>query len=234
MKKIGFITWGIVLAGVLMSGCSNTGTNVPPSNQADASGTVIATEQQNGSTQTITLDNVLNHQETPESAFKYVEREEGIEIQGCTSTDEIIVVPETINGIKVTSIDDSAFSDIKKTVRGLYISNNVEHVDGYSLCNYENLEILVLGENINDLPRAYILNNKNLQYIQFMCPKIKNMAFGAVNGCEALKGIYFLGDVENIEANAFLVKNVTIYGKKNSNLQKAVEKIDSLTFQAIE
>lgn len=60
------------------------------------------------------------------------------------------------------------------------------------------------------------------------------MEFGSINGCETLKCIYFAGDVENIENSAFLVNDVTIYGKKDSNLQTYVEGINDLTFEVID
>lgn len=248
MKKISYIALGIVLAGSLMSGCGEKDNGNTESSQADAGEIattvessqadveeiVTTTESQDTSADGITLETVLNHEATDESAFQYAERENGIEIQGCTSQDEIIVVPETINGVKVTSVDDCAFEDIKSTVRGLYLSNNIETVDTYSLCNFEKLEVLILGESMSDIPRACIVNCPSLQYIKFMCPEIKNMEFGSVNGCEALKCIYFAGDVENIENNAFLVNNVTIYGKKDSNVQTYVEGISDFTFEAID
>lgn len=194
---------------------------------------VLMSGWQTVSDQTLTMDDVLNHENTPESTFQYVEREEGIEIQGCTSTDEIIVVPETINGIKVTSIDDSAFADIKKTVRGLYISNNVNRVDGYSLCNFDKLEILVLGESINNIPMTFIANNLNLKCIAFKCPTIQNIEFGAINNCTSLQALYFDGDVESMDLDAFGYEAITVYGKENSNLQKFIAEIDNLTFETI-
>lgn len=59
-------------------------------------------------------------------------------------------------------VSGCAFEDIKNTVRGLYISDNVETVDDYSLCNYEKLEVLIWGENFSDIPKACIMNNPNL------------------------------------------------------------------------
>lgn len=60
------------------------------------------------------------------------------------------------------------------------------------------------------------------------------MGFGSINVCDALKYIFFSGDVENIENSAFIVEDVTIYGKKDSILHKYVEGIDGLTFEIID
>lgn len=90
-----------------------------------------------------------------------------------SQADEIMVVLKTIKGVKVTSVDDCAFEGIKSNVRGLDLTKNIETVDTYStLCNFEKLEVLILGESMSDIPRASIINNPSLQYIKFMCLEI--------------------------------------------------------------
>lgn len=90
----------------------------------------------------ITEDAVRNHPVTPESDFTYRSENGGIVITGYKGTDNIVVIPEEINGSPVRSIFRGAF-DNGSTAKGLYIPSSIHVMDTAAFMNNQVLEVVV-------------------------------------------------------------------------------------------
>ena len=108
-----------LLCGILVLGVA-TGCGNKENNSGDNNSTNNSTVENNNSTTTseITIDSVKNAKVTDASKFDYREVEGGIAITDYEGTDEIVVIPETIDGQTVVSIDRNAFVN-NDTMKGL-------------------------------------------------------------------------------------------------------------------
>lgn len=98
----------------------------------------------------ITMEDVLNHPVTPEEDIAVVDNGDGT----CTfveyiGEDNILVIPETVNGLKVTSIDYGAM-DYDNMVEGLVLADSIEVV-GKEAFMSSNLKYLVCGKNLKEI-----------------------------------------------------------------------------------
>jgi hypothetical protein len=107
---------------------------------------------------------------TDESKFKYSEKSGTLTITGYNGDDEVVVIPETIDGKEVKRIFGEAFRD--ESFHTLYISRNVELI----------------------LDKAF-LNCKNLKTLYFS-DGVKSVSDNSFSGCGELSTLYLQATVE--------------------------------------
>ena len=75
--------------------------------------------------------------------IQYEKREDGICITGCGGEASVIEIPETIEGIKVTSVGAYAFAQMQE-VREIHLPDGVREIGRYAFYRCRNLEKLGL------------------------------------------------------------------------------------------
>jgi hypothetical protein len=109
----------------------------------------------------ITVDDVLNHPETPAEDFEYIPGNEyapHVTIEKYTGTDPIVVIPEKIDGFPVTATTN--FGD---NVKGVSFPSGITELDG-TFNNCDNIQI-VIAKNVEKAGEYTFLNNPNLKYV---------------------------------------------------------------------
>ncbi len=127
------------------SGSNPTENPVQPSNNPSTP-TNGAADPTDPAAKRITEEDVRNHPVTPPSDFTYSKMNDvSVEITGYTGTDEIVVIPEMIDGMHVYRIRPDAFgSGIKSSAaKGLLIPDSIAGLSGQTFKNNRTLEVIV-------------------------------------------------------------------------------------------
>lgn len=109
----------------------------------------------------ITVDDVLNHPETPAEDFEYRDGD-FVVIEGYKGTDSIVVVPEQINGHPVTVINGNGFN-LNSKVKGVSLPSGVTELSGTFNGN-EVLQIVV-AKGIKKAGEYTFIGNPCLKYV---------------------------------------------------------------------
>jgi len=128
----------------------------------------------------ITLDDVLNHPETPAEDFEYIPGNEyapRVTIEKYTGTDPIVVVPETIDGFPVDSI-----CNFGSNVKAVSFPSGITELDG-TFNNCKNIQI-VIAKNVEKADEYTFIGNPNLKYVDL------GTALTEISGCQ------FISDVD--------------------------------------
>ena len=175
MKKI--ISLLLVLSFVLcFAAC---GGNETPDENANNNSVVDNVDDNSNddivtSNKEITLEDVENAPVSPESDFHYYDVDGGIEVV-YDGDDEIVVIPETIDGKKVVAVARRGFVNAD-AVRAVKLANTIEVVGENAFHVVDKLEIVVTGSNL-----------KRVEDFAFTdCPKLKEIKFN--EGLEYLGG----------------------------------------------
>lgn len=114
----------------------------------------------------ITVDDVLNHPETPAEDFEYSAGNEYspyVNIEKYIGTDPIVVIPETIDGYPVTTVSNGGLATENSIVKGIKIPSGVTELSQTFNCN-ESLQI-VLADGVEKVKDGTFNFNSNLKYI---------------------------------------------------------------------
>lgn len=135
---------------------------------------------------TISIDSVKNAKETDASLFEYEDVDGGVSITGFNGTDEIVVIPQNIDGKNVVSIGKDAFVN-NSTIRGLKISDTVHTIGESAFMNCLTLEVFVSGSALKKLD-SYCFNS---------CTKLRDVELN--DGLESMIQCFSFADISKIE-----------------------------------
>lgn len=179
MKKLLALAIAAMMV-VMVCGCAgkddkgNTGVN------NDGTGTVSSSDSAADSEETdvsvVTEEMLRSHKTSPVSDFEYEIKGDEVEIGSYKGNDAIVVVPDTIEGKKVTKLRWT-FATTYSTpcyVKGVYIPNSVK-------------------ELVNAFP-----NNKNIQMV--ICEGVETLSGSCFLGCESLKKIFFTDALSKVDS----------------------------------
>lgn len=79
---------------------------------------------------------------TPEDSFTYKTSGSSVTITGYTGDEDVVVIPQTLGGKKVTKIAEGAFT--QKSVKTVVIAKTVEQIEAYAFDRCENLTTVIL------------------------------------------------------------------------------------------
>ncbi len=175
---------------------------------------------QNNKYDVITEDVVRNHKVTPISDFTYAEIAGGIEIRNYNGTDDIVVIPETINGQNVVSVGGYVFAN-ESGVKGVYIPNTVKEI-GATFANNKKVEVVVC-EGVEVIRASTFLNCTELTNV-ILGDVLKELGDKAFAGCTKLNELYIAPSLKNIdESNKRMMfyrcSNLTLHGKSGSYIE---------------
>lgn len=202
--------FALCAALLILAGCSNespassadtSSPNAQASSDSDSQVEEAPTSEVSGE---LTLEEVLAAEETDASEFQYSPSAtgEGIFISGCTSDDDIIVIPEEIDGQPVVSMGINGVNLLD--CRALVLPDSMEYLEGGSIGVLDNLEILVLGSGMQeglDMPTA-IYPNLRIIYVQ---EGAKNIPVVITYGADKLEKVYLPASLEKEAFEASVV-----------------------------
>ncbi len=231
MKK--FLTSILVIClMVSIAACGKGNTDVTERNESE--GTVSAQNettkapQETGkpaSTGSISLEDVMNHPVTPAEDFEYEEDEEtgGIGIMHYEGDDEIVVLPDTIEGKSVTRVEMLCFGS-GSIVKGIRISDSVKRLDELSFGLNENLEVAVCGAGMKELGKSAFQDCVKLHTL-ILNDGLITIDDLSVSGCIGLKELEIPDSVTEIVNRPFFgaSEGFTLIGVAGSLAEQTAE-----------
>lgn len=193
MKK--FISLILILSLVFcFAACGGNETPVGNDDNSVVNNEVDNSDENNTITgnKEITLEDLENAPVSPESDFHYYDVEGGIEVV-YDGDDEIVVIPETIDGKKVVAIARRGFVNAD-TVRAVKLADTIEVVGDSAFNLVDELEIVVAGSNLKRVE----------DYAFTSCPKLRCLELNdgleyigacAIGDNPSLKEFYIPGSV---------------------------------------
>ena len=145
MKKIVLCMLSLLMV-LTVVGCkqdekSGEITNVKPNKHVE--------EEEEGTKSDVTADNFMSFPETKAKSFKYKitnsSKGEGCIIEKCTSKDNVIRVPDKIEGKPVIAIDKFALSKLDNC-EAVILPDTVQWIDEGAISGNEKLKYLYLGK----------------------------------------------------------------------------------------
>lgn len=167
----------------------------------------------------LTIDDVKNAPVSPESDFEVYKQDKGVQIYSYIGDDEIVVIPETINGKPVISFY-GAFNN-SEHVRAIKFPDNVEVIEENTTLGADNLEYVVFGKNTKIIETFAVPSNclKGIE-INESIEVIEDSAFPF---CKNVSSLYIPKSLENIEYMnpfGFELQDALIYCVKGSSAER--------------
>lgn len=103
------------------------------------------------------------------SLFTYKQANGGIAITGCSSTEPIVVLPETIDGLPVTTLAAGALNKLDNMTT-LVTNRNLKKIEGFAVKSCPNFTTLYLCDSIESIPDNFYI----------ACPEFQTLRLGAV------------------------------------------------------
>lgn len=197
MKKLLIIT--LILALVFcLSACGDSGSNVNGNETENNNITenVEDTAKENevvDINKKITVEMVENAPVTDGSFFKVVEVEGGVSIDAYTGTDEIVVIPEKIDGKTVVEIEDGAFVNAE-TIKGIKLADTIKILGDSAFVNSECIEIIVAGVGLKTIEQYAISCCPNLREVK-LNDGLEFIGAGGIAIVPSLKEVYIPASV---------------------------------------
>ena len=132
--------------------------------------------------------------------FTYTVQNGNATIVGCSSENEAITVPSSIEGYPVTAIGYKAFAD-KSQIKSVLLPTTITHIDSYAFYNCTNLENITLGTSLDEIG-DYAFYNTALTKVTTPASlrRIGNYAFA---NCSALAKFTMRSGVESLGDGVF-------------------------------
>ena len=143
-------------------------------------------------------------------------------LQSYSGEAESIIIPEEINGRKITVIGEEAFANVTQ-LKSIVIPDTVTEIQSFAFLNCDNLDDVVMSKNIEKIgeraflgPNCYEINLpdtlkelgdgafSNCKFTELIIPRnIKVIPKGTFNTCKQLQKVIIEEGVEVIEKEAF-------------------------------
>lgn len=163
----------------------------------------------------ITLETLLEYEASSENDFMCSGTDTEQYINVYEGDDEIVVIPETINGLSVTKIDGYVFAN-DSPVKAVKFADSIRTVSQGACGLNNNLEIVVCGSSLESIGAGAFQNCEALREVQ-LNEGLKTIGDFAFSGCTNLESLYIPSSVDNISFMAFIgTDNLTIYGESGS------------------
>ena len=165
MKKIVLCMLSLLMVFTVV-GCkqdekADETTNVKPNKEVE--------KEDEGTKSEVTADNFMSFPETKAKSFKYKitnsSKGEGCIIEKCTSKDNVIRVPDKIEGKPVIAIDKFALSKLDNC-EAVILPDTVQWIDEGAISGNENLKYLYLGKGLKDVGIKALSDNRVLESVE--------------------------------------------------------------------
>ena len=159
-----------------------------------------------------------------EDGFKYEIAEDGVKILGYTGENTEIVIPELIDGKKVTVIGNGAFSGNKQLTKvvipygvksigsssfygcekitEVFIPNSIKSLGKYTFCFCKSLERVSIPSGVNTIDEGIFGNCISLEEVRIP-DTVTSIGSRAFEGCKSLERVLIPDSVIDINSNSF-------------------------------
>lgn len=165
VKKLLCLLLAVILCCSLVACGKDTDNNQSAYNNTDKISTITNDRKNSNNTDEISVADVKNASQTDATLFDYEDVEGGISITGFNGNDEIVVVPQSIDGKSVVSIGRNAFIN-NSTIRGLKISDSIHTIGDSAFMNCVELEVFVSGTSLKKLDSFSFCACKKLRDVE--------------------------------------------------------------------
>ena len=203
MKKFIALMLALMLA-MLCVACGGeenpvtTGTNKPNNQTPTTTTTGTPPEQE----RVVSLEEVMNHPVSPESDFLCAEDENGdLILRKYLGEDDIVVIPETIDGKPIAKIAKFALSHENK-IRGIRFSSSIREIDEMAFTHNTYLQCVVFGSGMEVVGQAAFQSCVQLKEV-IVNEGLKTIKGYAFSGCTAMKEVTLPDSLETIEMAGF-------------------------------
>lgn len=196
MKK--FISLLLVLSLVFcFAACGGNETPVGNDDNSVVNNEVDNSDENNTITgnKEITLEDLENAPVSPESDFHYYDVDGGIEVV-YDGDDEIVVIPETIEGKKVVAVARGGFVNAD-AVRAVKLADTIENVGDSAFFGNPNLEVLVAGTGLKVIDFCGMSKCENLRILK-LNDGLECIGIGGIGENPKLKEVYFPSSLTQI------------------------------------
>ena len=204
MKKI--ICLMLVLVLIAFSACGNGAddNNDNLVNDANSQSTSNAGSDNNGNNDNnavsglaeITVDDVMSAPESPASDFSYSVLDGNVWISRYNGSDDIVVIPETIDGYPVTVVEGGAFSN-DCAGRAVKLADNIIELGNSAFGNNNNIEIVVCGSGLKKIGMTVFNFCDSLKTV-VLNDGLESINGPAISGCKNLSEITIPASVTTI------------------------------------
>lgn len=139
--------------------------------------------------------------ENASSDFKYILNSKEAEIISYIGEKEDVVVPDTIEGVKVTSIGSDAFKDNNK-IKSVKLPDSVEIINSSAFENCTSLVNVNIPENVTVINESAFKDCSLLDNVE-LNEKLETIGYNAFDGCISIKAINIPSSVRIVEINSF-------------------------------
>lgn len=186
----------------------------------------------NENKETDTLDSVKSADTTDVSLFEYEVVDGKMTITDYSGSDEIVVIPDTIEGQAVEVLAEYCFVN-NENIKGIRLSDSVTAIEAHSFENCHGLEVLVCGANLEIIGQCAFNFCEKLEYVE-LGEAVKSLEFLCFSNT-SIGRIYIPESTETIDS-AFLASSkeeeMVIEGKSGSYAEQyAIE--NEYTFEAV-
>lgn len=227
MKKIVsiFLVFMMILC---VAGCGNK------EEHKENNGNQNQTENNDGDNESgkITLEDVMNAPESPESDFECADHGNGdVELLNYKGDDEIVVIPETWKGKKITTISSFVFAN-DSPVKAIRLSDSIKEVMDSAFALNKSLEIFVSGSGMENIGIGAFQECTNL-HTAVLNDGLKIIEGASFGGCKNLLELEIPESVIEIQPMTFYngPENLVIIGKAGSTAEEYANK-EGIEFRA--
>lgn len=165
----------------------------------------------------ITMSDVMNHAESPASDFFCNnDGNGGLIILEYLGDDEIVVIPEEINGKAITKINKFVFAN-DSPVMGVKLSSTIKEIDEGAFILNTKLQYVICGNGLETIGASAFFGCSSMCEIK-LNEGLKTICKQSFSSCDALKSVEIPASVETIEIIAFnlMAEDFKIIGKAGS------------------
>lgn len=180
----------------------------------------------------ITVEGIMNHGENAAEDFVVVDHGNGVvELLEYNGFDDIVVIPESWNGKKITTISSYVFGS-NSTVKAIKIPDSVTLIDQFAFALNENLEVVIFGSGVREIGNYAFQSCINLHEL-ILNDGLEKIGEISVGDCQSLKRLVIPESVVYIDIIAFYgcPSDFVLVGKAGS-VAETYAKDNGITFEA--
>ncbi len=180
----------------------------------------------------VSMEALAASAETPASAFEYCIEGDGVAITGYLGEDEIVVLPEEIDGKKVLGIHNNVF-DGESGVKAVKLANTIEYIAATCMEN-EELQYVICGEALKEIGDCAFSGCTSMIEIQLNA-ELEKIGVASFAKCTSLKSVYVPEMVSDIDLGSFymMTDGFTIQAKTGTKAEE-IANSKGYGFEAVE
>ncbi|MFL8887425.1 leucine-rich repeat protein [Helcococcus kunzii] len=235
--KMAIVTLALVLSLSACGGGNDT-KNEDTKNETntvetkDENGTTEESQEQTNGTGEVSYDALMAMQPSPAKDFNVQENNDGgLTITGYAGKEEMVYVPEEIDGLPVTEISKYTFAN-NQSPKAIRLGKNVKKVMFGAFGTNDTIEIVV-AEGLEVIENSAFIESKKLKVLK-LNEGLKEIQELGLSGLESLTELEIPSTVEKYGKSILLFsnENLVVKGKAGSIAEK-IAKDNNVKFEAI-